>query len=143
MSNLPILPSSANLVKQAVSKMATAQEFRSTLLEGLLGDAQKGQGTDLEVLVPTSPATIENNDDDGNEESDARNHTSTFHLHHTIVSASSRYFATFPEPRAGRVIEDIDVDSFTICVKFMYTGEYRDSLSHDNVSSGEYIMYTQ
>ena len=92
--------------------------FTNYILSGLYNDAQKGRGTDLEVKVPK--------EEGGN---------ASFHLHHNIVAASSEYFATFPEPKLGRIIDDISAKSFSICVKFMYTGEYRDGLSHQNISS--------
>ena len=94
--------------------------FTHSILSGLYNDAQKNRGTDLEVKVPKEEGLPEN---------------VSFHLHHNIVAASSEYFATFPEPKLGRIIDDINAKSFSICVKFMYTGEYRDDLSHGNISS--------
>ena len=58
-----------------------------------------------------------------------------FHLHHNIVASSSGYFSTFPEPKTGRVINDVDADTFEICVRFMYLGECDGMLSHGNVAS--------
>jgi len=138
----------------------TPDAFKCKLLEGLLKDAQKGRGTDLEVLIPSKSDSCSNNnhddrmhDDDDDDDDDEgcnarvskeskhaatkiqRSNTASYHLHSTIAAASSKYFATFPTPKTGRIIDDIDSESFSICVQFMYTGEYQKGLSHENVSS--------
>ena len=59
-------------------------------------------------------------------------------MHSLIVSSSSNYFATFPEPKTGRVINDVDAPTFEVCAKYMYLGECDDELSNDNVAS---ILY--
>ena len=118
--------------------MATPDDFRRTVLGGLYKDAQMGRGTDLDVIVPASS--------DGDEAglvggmdalspTDGNVNNKTFHLHHNIVSASSKYFATFPEPKSGRTISDADSESVEVCIRFMYTGEYTAHLSHANVAS--------
>jgi len=77
------------------------------------------------------PAVTSNNDDiDG-----TTCNLTTFHLHHTIVKTSSHYFATFPEPKVGRTINDLDSSSFAICVEYMYTGEGYQKITHDNVAN--------
>mmetsp|Transcript_21536 Transcript_21536/g.46834 ORF Transcript_21536/g.46834 Transcript_21536/m.46834 type:complete len:718 (+) Transcript_21536:66-2219(+) len=117
--------------------MVAPDEFRRLVLQGLYYDARKGRGTDLEVIVP-------NNDDEGNRDNSDNNDgkaaaaTTSFHLHHTIAATSSRYFATFPEPKVGRVINDVDSETFSICVKFLYMGEhggYREAFTHENIAS--------
>ena len=83
------------------------------------------------MKVPTAPT---NNNDDNVDNGDTCNLT-TFHLHHTIVKTSSHYFATFPEPKVGRTINDLDSSSFAICVEYMYTGEGYQKITHDNVAN--------
>eukprot|EP00956_Cyclotella_meneghiniana_P011648 scaffold16392_cov40-Cyclotella_meneghiniana.AAC.2 len=102
-------------------------EYRTNLLETLYRNALKGEGTDLEVTVP-------------NTENDAEEKRRTFHLHHPIVAASSKYFATFPTPKS-RTIDEFDSESFAICLKFMYLGHCQrhdhagEMLERDNVAS--------
>jgi len=78
------------------------------------------------------PAATNNND---NVDGAACNDLTLFHLHHTIVKTSSHYFATFPEPKVGRIIDDLDSSSFAICVEYMYTGEGYQKITHDNVAN--------
>eukprot|EP00956_Cyclotella_meneghiniana_P023395 scaffold45565_cov40-Cyclotella_meneghiniana.AAC.2 len=116
------------------SMRTTAEEYRSNLLETLYRHALKGEGTDLEVTVPRSPPKYYNI------ESDAEKKSRTFHLHHTIVAVSSKYFATFPTPKS-RTIDEFDSESFAICLKFMYLGHSQrhdfawEMLERDNVAS--------
>ena len=82
--------------------MSTPDNFKCAVLKGrLYDDAQNGRGTDLEVKVPT-----------GTTAADDQEKTKSFHLHHNILAASSRYFTTFPDPKSGRIINDIDTKSF-------------------------------
>jgi hypothetical protein len=83
----------------------TPGEYCRNLLQKLYLNAIRGDGTDLEVTVPVSES----------------GETKTFHLHHTIAAASSKYFATFPTP-SSRAINEIDAVGFGICVKFVYLG---------------------
>eukprot|EP00956_Cyclotella_meneghiniana_P005837 scaffold7611_cov47-Cyclotella_meneghiniana.AAC.5 len=118
---------------QQKSTRTPPHEYRTNLLETLYRNALKGEGTDLEVTVPSS-----------NTENDAEeNKSRTFHLHHTIVAASSKYFATFPTPKA-RTIDEFDSESFAICRKFMYLSHCQRrgrcdegwvALERDNVAS--------
>lgn len=147
-----------------LSEMSLPDYFRRNLLEGLYEDSQNGRGTDLEVLVPAGRNSIEgnhkgtpdgsSNDDctETNDDGGDGDERVSFHLHSTIVAASSAYFETFPEPKAGRVIDDLDAETFSICVRYMYTGragemdcrpcgagwsdkEYRERLGDENVAS--------
>ena len=140
----------------------TPHAFKCKLLAGLLNNTQKGQGTDLKVLIPSKldscssdhhddrPAMPDNDKDDGGDVWDNNliakeiKHTTTkkqqyntlsYHIHSTIAATSSKYFTTLPNPKTGRIIDNIDSDSFSICFQFMYTGEYQKRLSHKNVSS--------
>ena len=102
--------------------MSTSDAFRKNILLALYNDASKGVGTDIQVLIPAGK---------GNH---AKQKFVTFHLHGSIASTSSDYFAKFPEPKEGRVIDDIDSNAFALCVKYMYLGDCED-LSHDNVAA--------
>eukprot|EP00956_Cyclotella_meneghiniana_P011650 scaffold16392_cov40-Cyclotella_meneghiniana.AAC.4 len=112
---------------QQKSTRTAPHEYRTNLLETLYRNALKGEGTDLEVTVP-------------NTENEAEEKSRTFHLHHTIVAASSKYFATFPTPKS-RTIDEFDSESFAICLKFMYLGHCQrhdhagEMLERDNVAS--------
>eukprot|EP00956_Cyclotella_meneghiniana_P024737 scaffold50088_cov49-Cyclotella_meneghiniana.AAC.5 len=112
---------------QQKSARTAPHEYRTNLLETLYRNALKGEGTDLEVTVP-------------NTENDAEEKSRTFHLHHTIVAVSSKYFATFPTPKS-RTIDEFDSESFAICLKFMYLGHCQrhdyagEMLERDNVAS--------
>ena len=85
--------------------------FQNKLIQGLYNDALKGRDTDLQVICPTSSdhqsSIIIDSEHDGVS-------TATFHLHSLIVSSSSNYFATFPEPKTGRVINDVDAPTFEV-----------------------------
>ena len=120
----------------------TPYTFSCNVLGRLYDDARNGRGTDLEVLVPVARAKNEASSSTNNNINDEVDEsTKKFHLHHIIVAASSRYFATFPEPKIGRVIDDIDADTFSYCVEFMYRGDTREcngSIRNDNVTS---ILY--
>ena len=85
----------------------------------------------MEVYCPDNDGAVSGDDDI----EEAKPKTVKFHLHHMIVLSSSSYFRTFPEPKTGRVINDVDADSFKICVRFMYLGECDGKLTHDNVAS--------
>ena len=112
--------------------MATSLALKYNLSEGLYTDAGKFCVTDLDMLCPTrsnDEAVVAGNDD-------CTPLTQTvFHLHYTIVASTSGYFSTFSEPKNGHVINDMDVNSLKICVRFMYLGECDGILSHGNVAS--------
>jgi hypothetical protein len=100
-----------------------AKVYRQSLLKGLYQKALKGDGTDLEVSVPAS------------DEAEAK----TFHLHYNIVAESSKYFAAFSTPKS-RTISEVDSDSLSLCMQFMYLGDLNDAecahkLTHDNVAA--------
>ena len=86
----------------------------------LYTQSKRGQGTDLEVRCPNDTPCA-----------DGSTYT-TFHLHSLIVSCSSDYFARFPEPRIGRIIQEIDSKTFHVCLEFMYLGEVK--VTHDTVA---------
>ncbi|KAL9179334.1 hypothetical protein ACHAXT_008624 [Thalassiosira profunda] len=110
--------------------MSTPEDLRRAMLQGLYDATAEGIGTDLEVLIPTR-------DVGGTAlcpcSNDSKRQQSSFNLHQLVVAQSSRYFATFPEPKMGRVIDDVDAASFSACVKFMYLGE-SDGLSRDTAA---------
>jgi hypothetical protein len=57
----------------------------------------------------------------------------TFKLHYIVAAVASPYFAKFPPPTTGRILKNIDSDTFQQCISFMYLGEGSVVLTNDNV----------
>jgi hypothetical protein len=92
---------------------------RDFLLSQLYQDAIKATNTDLEVRCPTGSVEATG--------------LKSFNLHYCVASLCSDYFKTFPEPRTGRIIDEIEAHIFLICLQFMYCRAVE--LSHETVSS--------